>query len=77
MIEARGGPGLPNEAFSRVRCDSVFRRQNLDGHVAVESEFMCEIHRAHAAPAQQSLDAILETDRFLQGIAQRVFRPVA
>ena len=72
MSQSGGGTRLLAEALAHLRGAGLLGRKDLDRDVAVERELVCEVDRTHPAAAEQPFDAILEADRLLERVAQRV-----
>jgi hypothetical protein len=71
VLQARGQPRFPLQARAKVRVVHETGRQHLERHVAAEAIIVGAVHLAHAAAADQRLDAIagqLAAD--LQGLSR-------
>jgi len=59
MIDPAGGPGLAREAPQGLGAGGQLRREDLDGHGAMEGEVEGLEHQAHPAPAKHAEDLVL------------------
>jgi len=63
MTQPGQGLGLALKAFCELRLGALLRRENLQGHQAVELRLACLVHHAHAAAAEALEDLELGETR--------------
>jgi hypothetical protein len=69
VIESSDRARLTPESLAQLGRACLFRRQHLDRDVAIERQFVRQVHCAHATATQQSLNPILQTCRSFQSFA--------
>src|SRR5262249_20976780 len=76
MRQACGDSSLLTESFANGRSDGLLGWQDFDGDVAIERELVRQVHRAHSAPTELTLDAVLKSDRSVERASQRIGLPL-
>ncbi len=64
--EAGGRAGLAHEPLTRLRCRCQVRREDLDGHVAIELHVAREVDHSHTASAELALERVFTGEGRLQ-----------
>ena len=58
VVDRRQAFGLHDEAPAEGIVGGKLGREDLEGHLALQPRILRKVHRGHAAPTQESLDAV-------------------